>query len=562
MKQMNNISKIKNVILRLSPGFTLLVLWLMFNINPASLYAQRLEINRVWITDFDNNEKNSLIPGDRGRVHIDFTLDADKPETLFIGGRILGKKSGGGDWRQFLRIFKTTVAPGRHSTRWNFTVDENSSIDANTIVTVGTLFEKGSHNIDNTTFYVAATEDISPQPTVISIPDAYADAGDKEPASILLADLSEPKPSFGIQIAAFTSLEEARQHFSDISYIVPFALRVEKNDRTYFIRGGEAEKAAELDLYVVALKDGGYPKAYLRETTRIKDTIVLEVPASKGKKAQPNLLSLTQIAQVGTGRVLLSTIESRIIDEEIAEAAEKGEELTTEPGDKGGYFVGKAWQFYNNEDYVKAMEFFIFAETFPGSEMEVKLGMAHCYVKQSRPGKALPLFEELVKNAYKLESTLSNLITLLIDRGYYTTAYVYLDDLEKGPEKTTLEGLIEELMVRKKFDNAIESGDIVLLVKLTRTYQPEMKKIPFVFYDVAEIFLKNEMDEEAVKIYNNLLAESLENWDLRTSIFYALKSILPYFEMVKLVKNEIDRSELPLSYSQKLAELRLNVSRE
>ncbi|MGR3320162.1 MAG: cellulose synthase subunit BcsC-related outer membrane protein, partial [Candidatus Anammoxibacter sp.] len=558
-------SLIKNVIFRISPGFTLLILWLMLNVNPSTLYAQRLEIGRVWITDLNDETKTRLIPGDRGRVHVEFTLEASRPETIFIGGRILGKKRGGGDWRQFLRIFKTTIAPGNHTTRWNFTVNEEARINADTLVTVGTLFEKGNSNFDNTTFDIVATEALSPLPTVVSIPDAdNKESGVASPTASLLslADLAEPRPFYTIQIASFTDLEEAKQHIRDISYIVPFSFRIEKKDRNYVIRAGESKKAADLDPYVDVLNETGYPEAFLREVPRIKENIILEINPSKEKKAQPNLLALTRRAQIGTGKVLLSNVEAKIMEEEEI-AAKEGKELTTaRPDDKRGYFVGKAWQFYNDEKYARAMEFFIFADTFPGARMEVKLGMAHCYVKQNRPEKALLLFEELVKKAYKVENTLPNLITLLIDSGYYTTAYVYLDELEKGPEKIKLEGLIEELIIRKKFENAIEAGDIVLLSKLVYTYQTEMEKIPFAFYDAAEIFTKNEREEAAIKIYHNLLATSLENWDLRIGIFYALKSILPYFEIEKLVKMEAGRSALPLSYLQELSELRLNVLRE
>lgn len=366
--------------------------------------------------------------------------------------------------------------------------------------------------------------------------------------------VTEPLPTYTIEICHVADLDDAQRYLDDISHVIPIPVRIEKSDHDYVIYAGISEKSSDLISYLETVKRNGYPRAFMRTGKYLKERIISEI--TQKERGQSNILELSQKEQHGTGKVKLSDIEKEIITG-IEESSE--EKLAR----RGGYYIGKAWQYFNTGDYKQAIDFFSYALEFPETELEAKFGIARCYTSKNEPENALPLFEEFVKKGFQLEVTLPDLIALLIAKADYTQASIYVDNLELS-EKEKWQEKIEQGLIRQKFQFAIESGDINLLANLVQVYQNELKAgiIPEVFYHVAEILVKHGRKEDAIEIYHDLLSACPEEWDLRLGIFYNLKSLLALSETEILAKKESNRLSLPSVYKEKLVELRLDILRD
>lgn len=229
---------------------------------------------------------------------------------------------------------------------------------------------------------------------------------------------------------------------------------------------------------------------------------------------------------------------------------------------KKGQHLGSAWKYYNNGNYQKAIEIFLSASSFPETEMEANLGLAYSYMKLNERDKALYFFERLVSKNYRLEDTLPNLMALLLEEAEYIKASLYLNKFKEEKKNEWLNKIREGLLL-KRFDEAKKTEDLTLLSNLMSDYLNELKQCtsPHIFYGTAQIFLKKEGREDAIMIYKNLLSSCPEKHELRLGIYYNLKSLLPYPEILKLLNTEIDKTDSP-AYKQKLTELKLHSLKE
>lgn len=244
---------------------------------------------------------------------------------------------------------------------------------------------------------------------------------------------------------------------------------------------------------------------------------------------------------------------------EIKEIEQKSEKIAppeTKPAYGGGYYAGKAWEYFKIGNYEQAIDLFVFALSFPEAEQEAKLGLAFCYTKQNKTKKAISLFEELVKKKYKLQDVLPNLIALLFEKGNYKKVNFYLKGL-KGKEKRKWKKLIRESEIRKKFSTAQKSGDMHALEQLINVYQKELKNciMPELFYDTAQMFAIRGKRKEAKNLYENMLNFCSKRWDFRPAMFYGLKDILPAPEMLSLIQKELKRPSLPGKYRKEIVTL-------
>ncbi len=364
--------------------------------------------------------------------------------------------------------------------------------------------------------------------------------------------LAEEQTIYTIHITSTSELEDAKKDTKHISSIIPLPVRLEIVGRNYIIRAGISKKPDVLAPYLETIKGRGYPQASLQTSSYIKERIILEITPSIEieKTPQSHLLELTRKEQIGTGMIQLSDIEKGLAGE-------------TNLAYGGEYYIGKAWQYYNNDNFKQAIDFFIFAEKFPETELDANHGKAHCYSKCGKLEEAIPLFEKLVKKKYKLNDTLPSLISLLVEKEDYAKALACLDGLERA-EKEKWQKMIEEMLARQRFQNAMRDEDINLLILLTQTHQEKLNQctMPDLFYNAAETLIKNKKDKNAIDIYLGLFTACSENWDLRLGILYALKSLLPFPKIHSLVKKEVDRPTLPSPYRQGLTELRLNLLKQ
>lgn len=241
---------------------------------------------------------------------------------------------------------------------------------------------------------------------------------------------------------------------------------------------------------------------------------------------------------------------------EIEQKSKKIAPPETKPAYGGGYYAGKAWEYYKIGNYEQAIDLFVFALSFPEAKQEAKLGLAFCYIKQKNNNKAILFFEELAKKKYKLQAILPSLINLFLREGNYKKANFYLQGLEVK-EKRKWEKLIQESEMRKKFSTAQKSGDMHALEQLINVYQKELKKCitPELFYDTAKIFAVRERRKEALNLYQELLNVCSNRWGVRIGVIYRLKELLPASEMLSLIQEELKRPSLSTEYRKNVVAL-------
>lgn len=365
---------------------------------------------------------------------------------------------------------------------------------------------------------------------------------------------AQPQTIYTIQIASSTNLKMAQKLFIHISRLLPLPVRLEKIGRYYVIRAGVTEKKADLMPHLENLKKLGYSQAFLCTAYYLKEHIISEIDSSKRplEKRQPYLLKLTQKEQPGTGLIRMPEVKK------VPSAKPK-----PKPPYKGKYYLSKAWRYYKARNYNKAFVLFKKALKYPATRIEANLGLAYCYLKQNRPEKAFSLFEKLVKKQFRLKETLPNLIALLLQKGDYTKASLYLTKL-RGKERKKWQIKIEKALLKQKFQQAQKTKDIKSLIKLTQTYEKELKHcvLPDLFYNTAQILAQSGGKKEAITIYRHLLSACLHDPNLRLGIIYKLKSLLPPATLQALIEKEINQTNLPLAYKQKLTELKLYLLKE
>ena len=275
--------------------------------------------------------------------------------------------------------------------------------------------------------------------------------------------LAENLAVYTIHITSSTDLEVAKKHTKHISRIIPLPVRLERIDHDYVVLAGISIDSSNLTPYLETVKESGYPQASLQTTTYAIERIILEIAPSIEieRNDQPHLSELTQKEQLGTGKVRLSDIEK---------------EQPSKPSFVfgGKYYIGKAWQYYKDESYKQAIEFFTFAEKFPEMELEVKYGMAHCYVKQGTSEKAIPLFEELVKKKFKLDDTLPNLLRAKL--------------ASLSPSSPLVRELVEEILT-------INPGDISALTALAWWYYHK-KQYNMAYDEFSKLYKKHPKSKD------------------------------------------------------------------
>ena len=365
---------------------------------------------------------------------------------------------------------------------------------------------------------------------------------------------AQPRTIYTIHIASSTNLKMAKKLTARIARLLPLPVRLEKIGRYYVIRAGVTEKKEELMPHLEKLKKLGYSQAFLCTAYYLKERIISEIDSLKHplEKGQPYLLKLTQKEQPRTGLIRMPEVKKVL-------PAESKPKLLY----KGKYYIGKAWQYYKAGNYNKAFILFKKASKYPATRLEANIGLAYCYLKQNKPKKAIPLFEQLVKKRFCLKETLPNLIALLLQEEDYDKASLYLTKL-KGEEKKKWQIKIEKALLKQKFQQAQKTKDINTLIKLSQIYEKELKQCvsPDVFYDTAKILAKSGAKKEAITIYFHLLSACLHDPKLRLGILYGLKSLLPATTLQTLIGKEINQPTLSLAYKQKLTELKLYLLKE
>ncbi len=312
--------------------------------------------------------------------------------------------------------------------------------------------------------------------------------------------IAQPPPFYTIQVSTTTNAEKAHSIIEDVARFVPLLGCVKKKGILYIVLAGKSQKKDDLEAYMEVLKKHGFQEAFLRK--------------------------IEEEDRRGTGK----------------------------------YFLGKAWTAFNKGDYDSAVQFFSHILSFPETELDAKLGLAYCYVKQKKPNKAFLLLEELAKKRHKPKDVAAAIVPLLFERGDYKLARLYLKKLT-GKERAEWEAFIREHEIRMAFSRAQEGGDLETLQKLVRTHQKILKScdMPELFYDAAQMLAIRGKRQEGLAIYQDIMHYCSNRWDFRMASLYGLKEILPATEVVSLIQKELGRPKLPRKYRVQLEAFELDL---
>jgi len=115
------------------------------------------------------------------------------------------------------------------------------------------------------------------------------------------------------------------------------------------------------------------------------------------------------------------------LQEEVAEKEDSRQGVSRRSKEAIALEIG--WWRFRQKDYEKAVELFTQASEAQEREvaLEAKLGLGYGLVEMEDEDGAVEIFEDLVKQEYKLQDTAPLLVELLLRKGEYEKAEKYLD---------------------------------------------------------------------------------------------------------------------------------------
>lgn len=228
---------------------------------------------------------------------------------------------------------------------------------------------------------------------------------------------------------------------------------------------------------------------------------------------------------------------------------------------KGDYYSAKAWDYYNEGNVTKALEYFTYASVYPETAQEAKLGMGYCYLKDNRKEAALRIFKELAEDDFRVKEIMPTLMPLLLEKGLFVDARKYVERLE-GQNKVFWTLQIDKGVVQEKFNKKLAQGDPNDVLALVQAHKDELRLcvMPDTFMKVAGFMKEKERNEESLDIYGTLLNACQDDKGIRIGVLYQLKGTLPYTDMRALVDKELKGAAG--EYKAKLNELKLYLLKE
>lgn len=424
--------------------------------------------------------------------------------------------------------------------------------------------------------------------------------------TISLTALAETRDTYTIQIASFPDLESAKELAVQASEVLAVTVTVERSGNSYAVRAGKALIKEDLFTDLNTLRKSGYTNASIVSLPRSERSAVFSVPSGSSEEPSQELkesgrvLKLSQRQQPAELRAekpkresveqsasdeplsqkkspQANLLEIKTKEQEGARAITGPEALTDERAPSGvnreeaELNLDRGWKGYKADRCEEAVDQFKEAEGYPGTYLEARLGLAYCYIKLDKKGKAVPLLEELVAEKYMVEKTLPDLLNLLIEIKDYDKAALYISSLsdeqkqkwnQRIAERKSGAGVVSA--ASREFEKAISTENTKAIIRLTNKYQNRLDKCiePWTFYNAAQVLGEFGETEEARRIYYSLLSACTRNWDLRISALYGLKSLTEYSEIKPLINDEMKRAGLPPDYEQKLSELNVNILKE
>ncbi len=345
--------------------------------------------------------------------------------------------------------------------------------------------------------------------------------------------LAQAENIYTIAIASTTQLEKAKAIAKKISRIADLSVRVEKRGIHYVVLAGKSKDKNKLFPPLEKLMAKGYLHAKVKEQPYQKGNVVFNIYAAAAEK-KPEMLRAYKKKRSKTGVVEMPE------EEKIKAEAAKGKRYI---GIAWGYYQKRdfnkameffnfarsfpevlldaklgiaycyvklkkpeeafpileqlakqqyklkdvystvldvGWQYFNQKNYDKAIEFFLYPLPFKETELGAKLGLSFCYVKQEKPEKAIVLLAELAKRRHKRKIV----INAILDIGRQQVA--------KG-----------------KYDKAIEYFSYALPYK---RYALDTK------FAMADCYLQQKKNEKALAILDQLAKKKYKFEEVTTSI--------------------------------------------
>lgn len=279
----------------------------------------------------------------------------------------------------------------------------------------------------------------------------------------------------------------------------------------------------------------------------------LSSPPPKKSERQSYLLKLEQKEQYGTGAIQKPPLESK-------EVLPPEKEIMSINMEK--VLLSKGWRLYKSGKYQKAQAIFREVFKYNRSSKEAEMGLAFCYAKEEKLKEARSLLKKLVDEKYRLEDLVPFLTDLFLKEGDVESAELYVNFF-KDAEREKWKEKIETARLQKDLNLAIRKEDIESLIRITEKYKDLYHdcKLLGLFYHAGEVLLKLHKKEIVIDLYLKLLEICPDEFQLRISIFYSLKNLLPFKEINFLIEKEIKRG-IPEEFKRKIINIKLDILRE
>jgi thioredoxin-like negative regulator of GroEL len=224
--------------------------------------------------------------------------------------------------------------------------------------------------------------------------------------------------------------------------------------------------------------------------------------------------------------------------------------------------LAQGWRSYRKKDYPRSIQLFtqVSASSHGPTAMEAKLGLAYSYLKQGRRERAKDLFEELVKQRYKVEETLPNLLPLLLAREEYPQAKPYLA-LLPDKQRSLWQKKFQEAEIRSDYQKMAKPAATQDWNQFVQVHQEGLDQCVAddVFAQVAGHLAEAGAKPEAASLYGKLLQCPELDWKMRMGIVYGLAEVAPLEEMESLLAEE--KKKGPMEYRAEVGSLELSLLR-
>ncbi len=161
-------------------GFYSYLAFVFFMVNTGVLFAQSVTIDDIQFSNESGQRREVFLPGESGKVRVDYTLVSDEDKNVSIKGKVSGTKIGRNDkekkWNERLISQKGEVSPGSNSESFDFVVDPAAIVgsEANANINIKIKGRDGEKVAGTETFEIVDTVP-TPFPDETSFPTSTPD---------------------------------------------------------------------------------------------------------------------------------------------------------------------------------------------------------------------------------------------------------------------------------------------------------------------------------------------------------------------------------------------------